>query len=165
MSKLSSRGEAWQADWKGRLASELKRRGSASLRAFAENHGCTTYPEIASALDGPFAPIQMMMVIRSEFQAEAKLPDFVADCLFRYLREYTSTPASHARLRERQVVSAIAACGAALGDVNDEAIQGVWRMLKERLLKGWSPAAGDDPVLRKAVSAFAWSSSPQSGGR
>jgi hypothetical protein len=156
MGKLSSRGEAWHGNWQTRLASELKRRGFDSLRRFADESGCATYRAIASALDGPFAPIQMMMAIRSEFEREVDPAGFVADSLSRYLSEYTQAPVGHREERESQAAQALGACGAAIGDSNEEALVAVWRLLRDQILAGWLPSSPKDPTLRGAVDAAFW---------
>ena len=156
MSGPSSHGEAWRGDWQDRLAAELKRRGFGSLRAFSKENRCTTYTAIANALDGPFAPIQMMMAIRSEFRQNADAVGFVADSLFRYLSEYTRAPATQAKVRESQAAQAIGACGAAIGDANDESLFSAWRTLRGPILEGWLPTDTDDPSLRLAIDILPW---------
>jgi hypothetical protein len=153
MTKLTSHGEAWQGNWRARLAAELERRGANSLRAFADENDCRTYTAIASALDGPFAPIQMVTAMRSEFETQGDLSGFVADSLFRYLLEYTAAPIDQKRLRESQAAEAISACGAALGAEHEEAILEVWSKLREKIVEGWLPDSPSDPVVQNVVSS------------
>jgi hypothetical protein len=157
MAKLTSQGEAWQGDWQARLAAELGRRASGSLREFVAVNGCVTYEEIAAALQGPFVPIQMVFAMRAEFAAAGDWSGFVADCLFRYLRQYTLAPATNRKRREQQASSAVGACTAALPTGMDDDFSGVlqvWRMLKERILDGWLPSSPKDPLLAEAVDAW-----------
>lgn len=156
MTRLTSRGEAWQGDWQARLASELHRRGATSLRRLVEDLGCATYPEAASALDGPFAPIQVMSAMREEFERDSDPGGFVADCLAKYLVEYVRAPAAQRRTRESQAAQAIGACGAAIGSENEEALLAVWRALKERVLGGWLPSSPSDPNLQMAIESESW---------
>jgi hypothetical protein len=152
----AAHGEAWQGDWQARLASELERRGFDSLRAFAERNGHGTYTAIASALEGPFAPIQMMMAIRSEFESNADFVGFVCDSLYRYLSEHTSAPPINAALRESQAIDAVSAVGAAIGAKNDSAILEVSRMLRQKVSNGWLPNSPSDPVLLESMNAATW---------
>ncbi len=156
MAKVTLHGEVWQGDWQARLASELKRRGFGSLRAFAEQNGHATYTAIASALEGPFAPVQMMMAMHSEFERNADFVGFVRDSLYRYLSEYAVAPPSNATLRESQAIDAVSAVGAAIGAKNDPAILEVSRMLRQKVSKGWLPNGPKDPVLLESVNAATW---------
>src|SRR5205809_668290 len=116
---IARRGEGWEGDWQARLAAELKRHRVSSLLALADQLGQATYTEMASALDGPFAPAQMMMTIRDEFMATDDLKGFVADCLYRYLTEYVKAPTTNRASREFQVAHAIGACSNAIGSANN----------------------------------------------
>ena len=147
----SRHGEAWGGNWPERLEKELERQGVSSLLEFAQKSGSTTYDEIANALEGPFAPIQMMAVIRKEFEDRANAMGFVADCLYRYLHK-ESPGASHSQKgREFRAAMAHAAWAAAIGAGNEEALSEVWVSLKDRLLEGWLPSSPDDPVLLDAL--------------
>lgn len=156
MAKLTKHGEAWRGQWQLRLVQELQRRGFASLRAFARDAGCVTYTDIASALDGPFAPIQMMMAVRAEFEKEADFRGFVVDSLARYLIEYTAANAEQRTQRESQAARAVGACAAAIGDANQDALFRVWDTVRERILDGWLPAGPHDPILTTVVNAELW---------
>jgi hypothetical protein len=149
-------GEAWQGNWPERLTSELNRRGIASLRAFAESVATTTYTDIAAALEGPFAPIQMMMAIRKEFHDRGDAKGFVADCLYRYLTEYVRASVVERESREVQAAQAIGACGAAIGSGNSASILEVWHGLKDRVLEGWLPGSPDDALLVDALKSHLW---------
>lgn len=160
MRRPTSRGEAWGGDWQSRLGLELGRRGATSLRGLAAEMGRSTYPEVAAMLDGSFAPIQMMMAIRAEFERDADPAGFVCDSMARYLVEHVRAPVSQRRARESQAAQAIGACGAAIGGHNEEALLAVWRRLKEDVLGGWLPGSPSDPILCAAVHAEPWSFSP-----
>lgn len=131
-------------DWQTRLYLELNRRGVGTLLAFAESVGCTTYGELANALEAPFAPIQIMIAMRNEFAERNDERGFAADCLYRYLHEHAAAPAE-----------AFAAWAAALGGDSDET-RLVTRLLKDRVLEGWLPSGPDDLLLLGVMAAQRW---------
>jgi hypothetical protein len=139
-----------------RLRVELARREARSLRSFAHQAGRTTYAEIASELDGPFAPIQMLMALRSEFEHEGDFPGFVADTVARYLREYVPPPTATQEQREFTVASGFAACVSAIGAENLESVDKLFDRLRPQLDAGWVPSGADDVTVREAVSELSW---------
>jgi hypothetical protein len=156
MGKPITRGEAWQGDWRIRLSSELERRACPSLRAFAKMRGCITYREIAEALDGPFAPVQMEMAIGSEFEREGDLPGRVVDTVARYLVQCVRRTTLSRTQREFQVAAAFAKCVAAIGPANEAGLTQVWEALKTHLMDGWLPSSADDSVVVEAVANSTW---------
>lgn len=147
----SRHGEAWGANWWERLAKALERQGVSSLLEFAQKSRSTTYDEIANALEGPFAPIQVMMFIRKEFEDRADAMGFVADCLYRYLHQHSPGEADSRESREFKAALATGAWEAAMGAGNEQSVSEVWTTLKERVLGGWLPNSPDDPVLLDAL--------------
>ena len=121
------------------------------MREFADEKGCRTYTEIAEALDGPFAPIQIVMAIRAEYDKENAEIGFLSDCLARYLTEYIVAPSTRPDLREKQAAQAIGACGGALGANGEDVLLQAWGELRERVIAGWVPSGPSDEVLLSAV--------------
>jgi hypothetical protein len=131
-------------NWPEQLYAELNRRGVGTLVAFADSVGCTTYAELAAALEDTFAPIQMMIALRDEFAERDDARGFAADCLYRYLHQYATEPGE-----------AFTAWEAALGGASD-ATRLVSRLLRERVLEGWLPSGPDDLLLLGVMAAQRW---------
>lgn len=156
MNVPTNAGREWLEDWQGRLALSLGERGYGSLREFGSTRPRMSYSEMVKALGGGIAPIQLMLTSRKEWLDSGFPEMFVRDCLVRYLSEYVCAPTTSKGKRESQAVSAFGAWGAALGSANLDAVAGVWRDLKARILEGWLPEDADEPALASAAEKWKW---------